>query len=516
MRLTGVIFALGLVSVACASAPIRKADLALVTTADGRVLEGCYSCLTEARDTYRRLAVGKARPILITKLFETHVLVGLREAELAMDPTESFAAAEALVPELLPTYDAKFYLAIARSIPPDYLGTTNAELSQWYRRNPTAAAYNSFKSLLQAGEGSAPFRAYLSASLECLRVFSGRPTLEVPRIPDDAPTLVRYRMGTCPSVIDTQMQTVVTAVPAFVEAELFSARLATFRPTAAYVKRLREALNAAKDRFPRSPSVTYGLGHMSQTNGDCRAAIRHYEDTIALQLLHEEAAMQRVVCLGHLGQFVPAIESATRIIERKYHNYADAYYWRAWNHYQRKDLVAARADVDESRALDLTIKVLILGGMIKYDQKDLDLAESDLSDAIKMDPRNEQCIARWYYGLVAFSREQWPDAAGRFATAGTCYRNSANLARKELEAMKKADVDEDFRASQIIGFQAVIKEDTDQEQASYLNTANCYAMAGEIEKAREWLAKVPADSIHALTAAQLRKLIGGGASSDKM
>lgn len=178
--------------------------------------------------------------------------------------------------------------------------------------------------------------------------------------------------------------------------------------------------------------------------------------------------------------------------------------------------MSARADVDQSPALDLTIKVLILGGMIKYDQMDLDLAEADLSDAIKMDPRNEQCIARWYYGLVAFSREQWPDAASRFATAGTCYRNSANLARKEREAMKEADVDEDFRASQIIGFQAAIKEDTDQEQASYLNTANSYAMAGEIDEAREWLAKVPADSIHALTAAQLRKLIGGGVSSDKM
>lgn len=517
MRITAVVLALGLVSVACASAPIRKADLALVTTADGRVLEGCYSCLTEARDTYQRLAVGKARPILITKLFETHVLVGLREAELAMDPAESFKAAEALVPELPPTYDAQSYLAIARSIPPDYLGTTNAELTQRSRRNPTVAVYNTLKAGLTAGEGSAPFRAYLSASLECLRVFAGRPTLEVPKIPDDAPMIVRYRMATCPATIDTHIATVVAAVPAFVEAELFSARLDVLQKTAAYTKRLRTALLAALERFPRSPTVTYGLGHFSQSIGDCKAAIRYYEDTIALKPLHEEAAMQRVICLGHLGEFVPAIEGATRIIEAKFHNMADAHYWRAWNHYQRKDLSAARADIDRSRAMVVNIKVLILGGMIKHDQKELDLAESDLSDAIRMDPRNEQCIARWYYGLVAFSRERWPDAAGRFATAGTCYRNSANVARRELEAMKKADVDEDFRASQIIGFQALIKEDTDQEQASYLNTANCYAMAGDIEKAKEWLAKVPADSVHALTADQLRKLIGGDrVSSDKM
>jgi len=511
MRITAVGLGVGLalLSVACASAPIRKADLALVSTADARVLEGCYSCLTEARDTYQRVAMGKARPLLITKLFEVQVLVGLREAELAMNPAEAFKAAEALIPELPATYDSATYLTIARSIPPDYLGTTNAEFSQWARRNPTVARYNALKTGLAVGEGSAPFRAYLSASLECLRVFAGRPTIEVPRIPDDAPTLVRYRMATCPAVIDTHIATVVAAVPAFVEAELFSARLATLNVTAAYVKRLRTALNAAKERFPRSPSVTYGLGHLSQTNGDCKAAIRHYEDTIVLKPLHEEAAMQRVICLGHIGEFVPSIEGATRIIERKYHNYADAYYWRAWNHYQRTDLPLARADIDRARAIMVDIKVLILGGMIKYDQGHLDLAESDLRDAVTMDTRNQQCIARWYYGLVAFSRERWPDAADRFATAGTCYRNSANLARRELEAMKKADVDEDFRASQIVGFQAAIKEDTDQEQASYLNTANCHAMAGDFTKAKEWLAKVPADSVHALMAEQLRKLIGG-------
>lgn len=524
MRITavarGLALGLGLLSVACASAPIRKADLALVSTADGRVLEGCYSCLTEARDTYQRLAVGKARPLLITKLFEVHVLVGLREVEMAMNPAESFKAAEALVPELPPTYDAASYLAVARSIPPDNFGATNAELGRLSRRNPTVAQYNTFQKGLLAGEGSAPFRAYLTASLECLRVFSGRPTLQIPPVPDDAVPLVRYRMATCPAVIDSEIAKVVAAVPAFVEAELFSARLEVLEKNAAYIRRLREALNAAKERFPRSPTVTYGLGHLSQTNGDCKAAIRHYEDTITLQPLHEAAALQRVVCLGHIGEFVPSIEGATRIIDRQYYNFPDAFYWRAWNHYQRKDLAMARADIDVARETragyastpGFRIKVLILGGMIKYDQKELDLAEADLTDAVKMDTMNQQCIARWYYGLVAFSRETWPEAASRFATASTCYRNSADRARKELEVMKVADVDEEFRAMQIIGFQAAIKEDTDQEQASYLNTANCYAMAGEVEKAREWLAKVPADSVHALMAEQLRKLIGGSVS----
>lgn len=505
----GAGLALILVSVACASAPIRKADQVSLAAADARVLEGCYTCLLEARDTYQRVAVGKARPLVITRLFEAHVLVGLREKELAIDPAESFGRAEALVAELPPTYPAAGYLEVARAIPPDQVGTTRAELDALRRLVPPPARLDELKKGLEAGAGSAPFRGYLSASLDCLGAFSRRRTTDLPAVPAGAPPLVRYRIGTCPAVQPEHLEAVATMVPQFVEAELMVARQPSLTVTAAYTKRQRAALTGALERFPRSPSLTYGLGALNQTVGDCKAAIIHYEDTIALKPLHEDAALQRVICLGHIGQFVPAIEGATRVIEQRFYNFSDAYYWRAWSHYQRRDLPAARTDIESARAVSVNIRVLVLGGMIKYDQGHLDLAEADLTEAIAMDPRNEQCIARWYYGLVGFSREQWADTAGRFATAATCYRNSANRSRKDLEAMKKADVDETFRASQIAGFEAAIKEDTDQEQASYLNTANCHARAGDLVKAREWLDKIPADSVHALTAAQLRKQIGG-------
>ena len=44
--------AAGLVSLsaACASQPIKKADLVLLDQADARVLEGCYDCLIDAQE----------------------------------------------------------------------------------------------------------------------------------------------------------------------------------------------------------------------------------------------------------------------------------------------------------------------------------------------------------------------------------------------------------------------------------------------------------------------------------
>ena len=77
-----------LLSVACASTPIKKPDVPALAQADALVLQGCYDCLLEARATYARVGVGKARPLVIARLFETDLLITLREKELALDCVE--------------------------------------------------------------------------------------------------------------------------------------------------------------------------------------------------------------------------------------------------------------------------------------------------------------------------------------------------------------------------------------------------------------------------------------------
>ena len=89
-----------LVSVGCASAPIRKQDQVALGNADALVLQGCYDCLLEARTIYERVAIGQARPLVIARLFETELLIVLREKELALDWSAALDRARALVPSL--------------------------------------------------------------------------------------------------------------------------------------------------------------------------------------------------------------------------------------------------------------------------------------------------------------------------------------------------------------------------------------------------------------------------------
>src|SRR5262245_16525277 len=92
-------------SAACASTPVKKTDQAALDLSDELVRQGCYDCLLEARATYTRIAVGKARPLVLGRLFETEVLIALREKELAMDATAAFGRAKALAAELPPALE---------------------------------------------------------------------------------------------------------------------------------------------------------------------------------------------------------------------------------------------------------------------------------------------------------------------------------------------------------------------------------------------------------------------------
>jgi hypothetical protein len=64
---------------ACASAPVREADLPALAAAVALVLEGCYVCLLVARDTFAQVGVGRARSQVVVRLFEYEVLIALRE-----------------------------------------------------------------------------------------------------------------------------------------------------------------------------------------------------------------------------------------------------------------------------------------------------------------------------------------------------------------------------------------------------------------------------------------------------
>lgn len=494
----------------CASAPIRKQDLLALNLADRLVLQGCYDCLLEARDAYARVATGRARPLVIVRLFETELLLALRENELAMDTGATLARARALLPELPPALDGRRYLSIVEVLPGDDYGWSERE-TDGFRRTHRAAVAKSIDADLRWLESdtalSQPVRQYLALSFDCL-YFTRPRTGDVPQpaktLRDPAPAtppLLVYRAGMCRDITRALLERARAEVPRFVESSYFLARAQpNHRDT-------RDRLTEVYARFPASPSVTHLAGRFHQTIGDCRTALRHYDETIALRAGHERAWLGRTVCLTYLKRPDEAIASATSMLDRQI-QLSDAYYWRAYNRRITRDLPAARSDIERAKAIDRSLDILTLAGMIEHDQDDLDPAQIDLTEARGGVMGRQNCVAMWYLGLVHMKREQWGSAAPQFEDAMHCYDRRVFQHQRNLAAMiNNPDLDPALKAHQIAGFEAAIKEDRGQQYAGAYNAANNHAGARNFARARELLDIAAKDPDLDAQVRKLRELI---------
>jgi hypothetical protein len=533
MRLVALVLLVS--ALGCASAPIKKADLAAIAHADARVLEGCYDCLVEARAIYDRVAVGKARPLLIARVFETQLLIALREKELAIDNTAARDRAHALASELPPAAEAARYLRVIDAVPPDFVGTPRVEARQFRdAQNAMVSSVGGELAWLKNSSGlREPVRQYLSIALDCATLGRpGRPvgpatltddpwtgSVRAKELPPEVAPLVAYRAAVCDGVSRKTLERLRAAVPQFVETDFFLARLEVVSAIASKESTLtidiglgsakaRALLTGVVTRFPQSASAAYLSGTFNQIAGDCRAAVDFYDKTLALKSLHEDALLGRTACLSFLKRPDEAIATATRMIELQTDNWGSAFYWRAFNRHARQELDQARADVERAKTLAPSEQTSTLAGIIEHDQDALAIAETDLKRAKAQNRQNRNCTAMWYLALVKLKQELWLDSASHFEDAMGCYAANAKdfeLGRRAMEA--RTDLEPDFKAAQLAGFDVALKEALSQQHAAAFNAANQNAHGGNFEKARGLIEIAAQDPSLADKVMELREII---------
>ena len=254
----------------------------------------------------------------------------------------------------------------------------------------------------------------------------------------------------------------------------------------------------------RSRSI---LGNLYQATNDCRRADTLFSRALELRPGHEEARLGRTICRTYLSRNEEAIADATVLIDAAASNRGDAFYWRAWNHRRNGQLESARADIDRARALRYNARILTLAGMIEYDQRDFGTAREDLQRAREMDAR--ECDAPWYLALVEYSVDAWAPSAKAFAAAADCYDMLVkDSERLKVEMAARTDVSEEFRATQLAGFDAAIKEDSVQRSAAELNAAINYGRAADLPNAMIYMKRAAADPQRSTAVEDLRQVLG--------
>ncbi|MGE5813310.1 MAG: hypothetical protein ACM36C_02380, partial [Acidobacteriota bacterium] len=460
-----------------------------IADADQLATIGCHTCLVDALKIYDALLAGRPSAAVTRGAFRTALLLAIREKELGLPATPYLGRARGLAPALPAGERAQLALDVATSLPWDQSGLSKEFGEEFVKTREAAAPQVSAWHEQLAPLRADPFFAYLDAALACVYGDWRARDRRLDEIASAQPSslLVKYRIGACVARRRVMLEEVLAAEPRFVEAHLVLGRYALIEAATALGRRsiIEPHLDAAYKAFPKSPSVTFTMGGMYRAFNKMAAALRLYDETLALVPTHREALLGRAIALTYLGRPADAIATATRMIELGQWYVGDAYYWRAFNLHEQKKLNEARDDIEQAKTrAGIRSDVFLLAGIIYFDRRELETAAADLGKAWQLN--DTTCDAAWYLGLVRAEQKQWDGAAARFPQAAGCYRSTADILRAQLTEALKGIEDENDRATLDSDYSRTIEQQLVGEARSYYNAAYACAQRGEREQALEY------------------------------
>jgi tetratricopeptide (TPR) repeat protein len=490
----------------CASRRLAREEARALAAADAEVLRGCYhDCLRPARETYARAAAGKRAPIVAQRLFETELLLALREKELALDWDASLARARAAAARLPAALAPARVLALADVVMPDPDGVPSRARGEQRRRNVPMLPKLDAELAWLAGSGYAPaVRDYLTLAVECS---NGRRSAARARVDSAAathPMLVRYRSSFCARVDTVALRRLQEEEPRFAEAAYYRAQALTAGAAESGGDEPRALFEQASTRFPDAPGLAFAHGWLEMLAGDCETAVARFDVTVARQPAHERAWLQRTVCLSQQRRDSAAIPSATRVIEHGAPSQPDGHYWRALSHLRLGALSDARRDADSAKARARPDNVLTLAGVIEHDQGDLGVAEADLRAALAGPSAASNCTAASYLGRVLSRTSRWAEAAHGFDQAMGCFDLKVAQIRQRMERLAASDAPPAYVAARMARLAADSTEQRRSYHTSAFNAAGMYARAGDVARARVLLAVAEQEPERAEAVAKLR------------
>ena len=509
-RRTALTLALSLLLSSCAMTPpvTPPGDVDQLTRARALVTQGCYRCLLEARDLYEDLLRRDVAPATATGgLFQTALLVGLRERELGLPGKGSVERAADLAGAATAPAEWRTYVEIAESLGWQSVGLTKEFLDEVAAvRRETFDLREGWNAALQPLVSTDPIAAYLYLGLNCSgRWFSDQPPelLEVLAAHDDA-LFVRYRQAQCGGGL-VELSAIQTLDPRFTEMEFFLGQRAMLDRD----RGLAEFHFQETHRdWPDWPAPALGLGDLAFAAEDFEGSVPYYDAALALVTDQRDALLGKAKALSYLGQSKEALPPLDRLLELGQWYLGDVYFWRAWNRFNLNVVEPARADIEEAKNYRTDSEVFKLSGVIALDQGRLAYARLELETAINRNA--DDCDASFHLGRVHIAETRWPDTGRAFGTATQCYSDAEAQRVADLEQLRRDPaMPEDRRARLVARRETELVTVRRQAAASAYNAALGHFNARTPAEARRFAEEASSHPDFAERATSLLSLIDG-------
>lgn len=429
----------------CAARGPAPALLAEFGKAEALLREGCYSCLKEAQSIFERLS-SEPRPVPAAArgAFNATLLLAMRERELGLPADASLERARAHAAKLgtqgkgvVPTIEPAALLDAAALVIGETGGLDPEQRAQLTGRTRVALdPANPTRRALDAWVDSDPVVQYIALMIDCEQTRlreSVKPADVLAKYP--GVPLIQFRVAVCGGAGAGQAGSLREANPRFLDTLPWEARRALVGSPTEPIDLYKgaELLGQAHEAFPASHWLAIFWARSNQSIAEFEPALAGFDSVLADVPTHRDALLGRLTSLSYLMRHPEAIATATRLIELGTWHVGDAFYWRAWNHYNLKALEPAWSDVETAIKMVSTSSAYMLAGLIAYDRKDLPTAVLRFDRSFELDVTN--CDAVWMAGLVHVDEEAWPQASPKFARAMSCFSNAAAQAKSDLAAL---------------------------------------------------------------------------------
>jgi len=474
----GALLVLFCASCAARQSPSSQALEEGLARAASLVQAGCYACLREAEALYGALAeqtsaaeahMGRATAVL---------LLSARSRELGLDRWER--QVEALVaalgrPDLLDTYRR----VTAQIAPPIVVGTPD-ELDARAARAQEARASEIDRDALARLAQHDPVAAHFLVLLAC----GERTALPVAAV-DALPAAIRsvplvaYAAGACSPAYADALDDALRQEPRFAEARYHRGVQAL---GARAFGTADVELAAAVAAFPEAPAMHLARGHLHLQLQEFPTALEAFDGVLRVAGDHRGALLGRVEALSHMGRFTDAIAGADRLLDLGTWLLGDAYYWRAWNRRQLKQLEDAADDIESAKAFLINADVPKLAGFIAYDRERYDEARAELETA--RERAAGDCDVPFALGLVYARLAREREGASAFGAAADCAAAAQQSLRERLAGIEATDLSGARRAAMRVRAEQALAGARRQEGLAAINAARLHGRSGNAAAAR--------------------------------
>jgi len=471
------------VGLLCACAPKGPSPQLIAEMAKAEALQsqGCYTCLKEALAIFEKLLQAKVQPAGVAeRVFDTALLVAVREKELGMPSDESMVKAKGLVvPLRQPVMDAaELIIGDSTGLDPEMRAFVTG------RNRPALDPDNPKRRALDAFPPSDLAAKYIGLAIDCeqQKLIESVDMKALTAAYAGSP-LIQFRLSTCGRPAAPNVGALREADPRWTDMFYWEARreMVASLGQAIDLSKVVDLYGQGRDAFPSSLMLTMAWSNANLMAEEYESALSGFEDVLKTYPTHRDAMNGKMQAQSYLMRHVDAVTTATRILELGTWHIADANYWRAWNRYHLKEYDSAWADVENAtRGLSNT-RVYLLAGLIAYSRKELPTAVDRFDTAFKMDPR--ACDAVWMSGLVSIDQDELAVAGPKFTRSMTCFVSAASGLREErarLEmAIQKRGTPPNARDQRNLDRLQRDADTADLKSAqSAFNGAQCYARTG--------------------------------------